>query len=203
MEPDSPKDKHIREVYEAQIRECFGRVAYSHKTHEKQADDLLGVLSRLKMWQIVLSTIVTGTLVANIFGDNTYAKIGVAVLSATLTLINTYFKNYDLGQLGQKHKDAADKLWNVRESYISLIADIVAVNTTPDRIVERRDELQKQLAVIYASAPRTNSASYQQAQTALQQNEDLTFSEAEIDAFLPDSLKKSSRREQISKPNGL
>ena len=200
MEQNSQKAEHIFEVYEAQIRECFGRVAYSHKTHEKQADGLLDKLGRWKLWQIVISTVVTGTLIASIFGVNTYTKVAVAVLSAILTFINTFFKNYDLGQLGQKHKDAADKLWNVRESYISLIADIVAVNTTPESIVKRRDDLQRQLGAIYASAPRTNSASYQKAQTALQQNEDLTFSEAEIDAFLPKNLKMSHRRGPSSQP---
>ena len=41
------------QILEGQLRECFGRVVYSHKTHEKCADILLKRLSRmLKLWQI-------------------------------------------------------------------------------------------------------------------------------------------------------
>ena len=191
---------HIFEVYEAQLRECFGRVAYSHKTHEKQADAVLDKLGRWKMVQLIVSIVVTGALIVNIFGTNTLTKIAVTVLSAILTFFNSYLKNYDLGQIAQKHKDAADKLWNIRESYISLLADIVAKNISVTEIVKRRDDLQKSLSTVYSSAPRTNSSSYKKAQSALQSNEDLTFSEAEIDAFLPECLKKSKRK-VVGSPN--
>ncbi len=55
----------------------------------------------------------------------------------------------------------------------------------------RRDELQAQLHSIYKTAPHTNSKAYSEAQDALQNREDLTFSDAEIDAFLPGALKKT------------
>ena len=44
-------------ILEGQLRECFGRVVYSHKTHEKCADMLLSRLARIKLWQIILSAI--------------------------------------------------------------------------------------------------------------------------------------------------
>jgi hypothetical protein len=47
---------------EAQLRECFGRVAYSHKAHEKCADSCHVKLSRLKIAQIALSAVRTGGL---------------------------------------------------------------------------------------------------------------------------------------------
>jgi hypothetical protein len=45
---------HIN-VLEGQLRECYGRVVYSHKTHEKCADILLERQGRIKFWQIVIS----------------------------------------------------------------------------------------------------------------------------------------------------
>jgi len=43
-----------RNFLEGQLRECYGRVVYSHKTHEKCADILLERLSAIKLWQIIL-----------------------------------------------------------------------------------------------------------------------------------------------------
>ena len=58
---------HIN-VLEGQLRECYGRVVYSHKTHEKCADILLERQGRIKFWQIVISAAVTGGIVSTFFG---------------------------------------------------------------------------------------------------------------------------------------
>ena len=52
-----------QELLEAQIRECFGRVTYSHKTHEKCADILLSSNACIKLWQMILSGQVTADVV--------------------------------------------------------------------------------------------------------------------------------------------
>ena len=66
MEPHSKTDDtpDSRAILEGQLRECFGRVVYAHKTHEKAADILLTRLSRIKFSQIVLSALTTGGFIA-------------------------------------------------------------------------------------------------------------------------------------------
>ena len=49
------------------MRDCYGRVVYSHKTHEKCADILLSRLSTIKLWQIILSSITTAGFIAALF----------------------------------------------------------------------------------------------------------------------------------------
>jgi len=191
MEPTSPPD-----AFEAQVRECFGRVAYSHKTHEKCADILQAKLRLLKNTQIALSVVVSGTLIVTVVGHDAWSKIIATVLSAVLAGINLYFKNYNYGELAQTHKEAADQLWNVRESYLSLLTDMVTGAISMDKAMERRDKLQKDLSVIYSKAPRTNTVAYKAAQRALKINEDLTFSAEEIDAFLPQPLKRAKKANQ-------
>jgi hypothetical protein len=186
MEPTSPP-----EVFEAQVRECFGRVAYSHKTHEKCADILQAKLRWLKNTQIALSVVVSGTLIVTVLGHDAWSKIIATALSAVLAGINLYFKNYNFGELAQTHKEAADQLWNVRESYLSLLTDMTTGAISMEKAMDRRDRLQKDLSVIYSKAPRTNTIAYRSAQRALQINEDLTFSAEEIDAFLPQPLKRA------------
>jgi len=192
MEPTSPVDKNAHVILVSQIRECFGRVVYSHKTHEKCADILLHRQSYLKNTQIILSVLVSGSLMADLAKNAFIHPTIPAVLATVLLGINLYFKNYNFGQIAQNHKETADKLWNIRESYISLIADLTGDSISAVDAMNRRDKLQNQTSAIYAAAPRTNSTAYKKAQIALQFKEDMTFSVAEIDAFLPSPLKLST-----------
>ena len=63
-----------------QVREIFGRTVYSHKTHEKCAEQFLAWHSRLNNAQIVLSAILTGSLLLAVFGDSRPATITGAVI---------------------------------------------------------------------------------------------------------------------------
>lgn len=184
---DSPES---RRVLEGQLRESFGRVVYSHKTHEKCADILLDRLSTIKIWQIVLSAITTGGFVSTFLGaGEAGAGIGVLV-STSLLVLNAYTKNYDLGELAQKHKQSANDIWLIREKYLSLITDLAIGEKPLEALQEDRDSLVEELHAVYAGAPSTTFQAYRKAQEALKHNEDMTFSDDEIDAFLPKELKR-------------
>ena len=180
-------------MLEAQLRECFGRVVYSHKTHEKCADILLDRLATIKVWQIVLSAFTTAGFIATIFGAGKCGAILGTILSTVLLALNAYTKNYDLGTLAQKHKQTASHLWLIREKYLSLITDLVMGEKPIEKLQQERDGLLKELHEAYSSAPPTTGNAYAKAQEALKIKEDLTFSEAEIDAFLPKELKRGKK----------
>jgi hypothetical protein len=184
---------HSEEILEAQLRECFGRVVYSHKTHEKCADILLSRLSTIKVWQIALSAITTGGFLSTFFGSGEIgAGIGV-VISTALLVLNAYTKNYDLGELAQKHRGAAADLWLIREQYLTLLTDLRGASQSLTEIMSARNTLLKDLHAVYTGAPSTTFQAYKKAQEALQRFEDLTFSDSEIDAFLPSELKKANK----------
>lgn len=179
---------------ESQIRECFGRVAYAHKTHEKCADICASRLARIKLWQIVLSAITTGGLITVLFGAKDVSHISalVAALTSTILLgLNAYMKDNDPGQLSERHKKVATELWNIRESYLSVLADLRS-GQTEEELRARRDDLQSKLVTIYETAPRTTDKAYEKAQHGLQDKEELTFSESELDALLPPALRGKS-----------
>jgi hypothetical protein len=192
---------HSRQVLEGHLRECYGRVVYTHKTHEKCCDLLLAKWSRIKVWQIILSAATTAGFLSVAFGTGTAGAIFGAAVSTTLLALNAYTKNYDLGELAQKHKQAANTLWVIREKYLALITDLVMGEKPIEKLQEERDALTKQLGAAYASAPATNSAGYKKAQEALKFNEDLTFSDKEIDAFLPKELRRTYK-DQNQLPSG-
>jgi len=179
-----------RSVFEGQLRECYGRVVYSHKTHEKCADILLERLSKIKLWQIVLSAITTAGFIAAVFGLGKFGAVIGAFVSTTLLTLNAYTKNYELGELSQKHKSAAADLWIIREKYLSLITDLRMGKKPIELLQEERDILLEDLHEVYSGAPSTTYEAYRKAQEALQKLEDMTFSDEEIDAFLPKELKK-------------
>jgi len=195
METLIPPEASARKAgpLEDQIREFYARVAYSHKVHEKCADIYHGRLRVLKLWQIGLAAITTGGLIATIFGEGVTATIVATVTSAILLALNTYTKEHDLGELAQKHANTAGDLWNMRESYLSLLTDLVGGAVSDGDVRTKRDILQEALRNIYQSAPRTISKAYAAAQAALKVKEELTFSQEEIDVLLPPQLRRDKK----------
>jgi hypothetical protein len=182
-------------VLEGQLRECFGRVVYSHKTHEKCADILLTHHKWIKISQIILSALVTGGILSTPLFDEwkLFVTVASATLSTALLVLNSYTKDYDLGELAQKHRRAGADLWLVREKYLSLLTDIRIGDKPREEIVAYRDKLLGELHATYTGAPSTDIKAYAAAQKALKDLGDMTFSDAEIDAFLPTELKRTPR----------
>jgi len=154
-------------------------------------------LHRLKIVQIVLAAVTTGGIVTTILSSHEVefiAKITSAVLSTALLIVNAYAKDIDPGQQSEKHKETATALWNVRESYLALITDLRQGSLDVGPIRAKRDELQATLAKIYQMAPRTTGNAYRDAQAGLQHNEELTFSDSELDQLLPPTLRTTHER---------
>ncbi|TPP06968.1 SLATT domain-containing protein [Rhizobium glycinendophyticum] len=179
------------EALESQIRECFGRVVYAHKTHEKDGDLCAQTLRRFKLLQIIVSSITASGTLAVLLADELWIKLATALVSLIGLFITGYMKGFDPGAAAQKHRDTAADLWVIRESYLSLLTDMASHSTTLTNATERRDQLQSALAAIYKSAPHTTPKGYLKAQEALQRLEDYTFNDGEIDKFLPPNLKKT------------
>mgnify|MGYP000878447628 CR=1 FL=1 len=177
-------------ILEAQIRECFGRVVWSHKTQEKCADIVSERHNTIKYIQIGLSALTTTGVLIAVFGEHKIIGIIAAILSAILFAINTYVKDHDLGEIAQKHSDSASDLWNIREEYFSLLTDLKAEVIGLEQLIQKRDLLQDRLSNVYKGSPRTINKAYKEATKALKLNEELTLSDNEINMFLPNELKK-------------
>lgn len=188
---DQTSQAHRDIEIEHQIRECFARVVYSHKTHEKQAEITARWFARLQIFQISLGALTSSGLLAAILFNELYLQVGTAVLSLLSLFVSGYMKGNDLGAQSQRHRDTAADLWSIRESYLSLLVDYTSKNIDLQETRARRDDLQEQLGTIYKSAPGTTEKAYKLAQTALKSQEDYTFNEGEIDKFLPASLRNN------------
>lgn len=187
-----------RAQLESQIRECYGRCAYTHKIHEKMAERLATNQKRGKWANIILSALITGGAVGALFKADTgllqYAEYVAAALSILSLIFNAYLKDLDPGALAQQHRESASGIWNIRESYLSLIADSLDDQIPIQELRERRNALQAALHDIYLAAPFTDGKAYAEAQRGLKDNEELMFTEKEIDDMLPHTMRRSSRR---------
>ena len=139
--------------------------------------------------QITLSALTTTGILVAVFGENKVIGILSAILSAILFGLNAYTKDYDLGEISQKHSNSASDLWNIRESYLSLLTDLKTEKLSLEEIIEKRNVLQENLHNTYKGAPRTISAAYTAATKGLKVNEELTFSNDEINNLLPKELR--------------
>ena len=193
MEPhfqaEASEDRRI--ILDAQIRELFGRVVYSHKAHEKEADIISAISSRIKLGQIVLPAISTGGFLTVLLGTGWWGSLVGAICSAALLALNLYTRNYELGKQAQQHRDAAISIWAIREKYLSLITDMAMGCDTLSHIQRKRDALADELKDTYANSPSTSEAAYKKAHEALNLREEMTFSSSEVDSFLPQALRRT------------
>lgn len=176
----------------AQVRESFGRVAYSQKTHEKQAD----ICFARHRWQqgtlIALTAVSSGTFLATVvglMGNPIVASLVTSSIALTVTWLSLGAKTFKFADEADAHRSIASELWDVRESYISLIADLMSGTVSPAEARERRAELQEKTREAYSGAPRTSSKAYTRAQDGLKNKEELTFTSREIDHLLPEALR--------------
>lgn len=179
------------ETLEGQLREMYGRAAYTHKTHEKMADQSISKYKWIKTVEITLSSLSASSLILAVLGDTRCATIVGALLSTVLLGFLLYFKEANLGEQAQKHTVTASKLWGIRERLLSTLVDL---HRTGDGTIAAvsRDEINSELEGIYKAAPRTDSKAYAAAQEALKNQEELYFSDDELDHLLPKQLRKEN-----------
>lgn len=184
----------------AQVRESFGRVVYSHKTHEKQAD----ICFTKHRWQqtalIGLTAVSSGTFliaVVGLLGDPVLTGLVTSSVALLVTWISLGAKTFRFSDESEAHRGIASRLWDIRESYISLIADLMSNTITNAEGRARRDELQVAARDAYSDAPRASPKSFARAQAGLKENEEMTFTSHEIDLFLPEALRLDEGKQRL------
>lgn len=148
---------------------------------------------RLRYQKLLNAALLTVTAYGTIdvlVTDRTWAKVLAAVTSmlALFTSVSQLSTNID--KLAEQHRSAGHSLWLIREEYIHLIADLKAGAIDEVEGRRLRDILTQRTARVYESVPDTDGKAYKEAQKALKNNEELTFTTREIDLLLPAALRE-------------
>lgn len=176
-----------KERIRSQIENNFGKVSYSLTAHEKEIQTLKSSESKIKIAQIILSAIASGSFITAFLSQYLVAKGLAAIISVVLLCLNSYSLKFDLATQISAHTKAADNLWIVREDYLSLLTDFN--DLTIEKIREQRDFLQKKTAETYSSSPRTTNKSYKETQRALKDEEEQYFTIEELNQLLPPAIR--------------
>ncbi|WP_237841666.1 SLATT domain-containing protein [Cellulosimicrobium cellulans] len=161
---------------------------YTHKTHEKDRERLArhGVVSK---WGNIGLCALTFGGVLTALGTNERLVLIVSAVLATLSAGYALFQlSFDPARSAEAHRAAAKSLLMLRNRYIDLLADIASGDLSMDEIRRRRDELETDTSSVYKLAPDTSPSAYAAAQDALKVKEDMTFSDDELNKFLPGAL---------------
>ncbi|WP_405379912.1 SLATT domain-containing protein [Phascolarctobacterium sp.] len=182
MEPDS-----LRDDLKIQMRESYGRVVYSYTTHLKEIDILVNDYKYLRSWNIVVISLTSCGALGNLLADCLCWKVFLALLSVVSLYFTFYFNEHERLEEIRRHQVVADKLWKIREEYVSILTDLELYDFK--ELIKKRDNLTEQVGVIYSEAPRTSVQAYEEAKQALKHNEEQFFNPEEIDLMLPAHLR--------------
>ena len=171
------------------IRETFGRLVYTHKTHEKQVEMLITTSRGLRWAELLLIALAAGGAIGVLLGSGFPFQLATAILATLATAVTLYQLSFDPDRSIEDHRKSARRLWLIRERYINLLADIADGAIDEEEARHRRDNLLADLHAVYQDSPPTSRRAYAAAQTALKLHEEMTFSDGEIDQFLPASLR--------------
>ena len=175
------------------VRDSYASVVWSHKIQEKQADIYAEKFKKMETVNIGAASLTSVGIVALIFTDPLWLKLVSALISFATVYITAYFKSFDLQKFITSHKAAANKLIAVRDQYKVLLTEIKLKVDSVENLLARYKELVEKTDAIYLEAPTTTDESVVKASKALKIKKDNTFTDAEIDSFLPLSLRRENK----------
>ncbi len=176
------------------IRQTYANTVFTHKVQEVAAEvqkknDLYIKLTNILLVSIVLILLFLQTAYPQ---KNFISYIGAGVtISEVIFLIIQLTFSFE--QKAIMHKNSALKYMELRDRYKSLIADIMSEAIDKEIIINRRDLLLHEYQIISDLSPNTSNREYVEAQKKLNKKgvvkgEEFTWSDEEIDHFLPEKL---------------
>ena len=177
------------------VRQSYANTVFTHKVQEVAAQAQSNNADKIKILNIVITAVVLILLVVQTACPSeiilSYIAAGITVAEVVFLIVQLTF-NFD--QKSVLHKNSALKYMGLRDQYRLLIADIMNDTLDEKNIMSRRDSLQYQYQVISDLAPQTSPENYTDAQKRLNKRgaisgEEFTWSDEEIDWFLPETLR--------------
>lgn len=177
------------------IRQCFASAVFTHKVQEVAAERQAKKVFLIKITNIIFVIVVLTMLLLQSYNQQnqlfTYIGAGITVAEIIFLIIQLTF---GFEQQVVMHKNSALKYMNLRDNFKLLIVDIMNNDITSESLKVKRDLLQREHQTISDLAPQTGRVDYSQAQLRLNKRgvvsgEDFTWSDEEIDWFLPENLR--------------
>lgn len=167
-----------------EIKETFGRVAYTHKTQEKDAELKVNAARRIKITNLIIIGVTAAAAVVAPLLQSSVAAWTAAVAAVIASVFAALQLSFDPAAEATSHRVAAKAYLALRNEYRTLLADIHAGAVSVDKVRTRRDALARELAHLDSTAPQTSRKAYAAARAALRGAEALTFDDDEYRKLL-------------------
>ncbi len=185
----------------ATLRFYFAQCVFMNNIHYKAHNRLTKVQNKYRNITIGISGLTLIAIFLYTIGleENLIQLLRVLsycgmVLTAT-SLIFTMYSKEDIGEIKSQHKNIAEEYKILRDNYMLLIEEAMSCTNDEKIIREKGQEFQQMYSSIGKYAPATSYNDYKKAQkgSGLGNNndEEFTWSDKEIDKFLPVQLRIS------------
>lgn len=177
------------------VRQSFANTVFTHKVQEVAAEFKEEKVTYVKVTNIFFVALVLIMMIVQTANSQnsifSYIGSGIAVGEIIFLIIQLSF-NFE--QRVVLHKNSALKYMQLRDKYRALITDIMNEREPRKKLISRRDLLQSEYQVISDLSPQTGQKEYKKAQQRLHTTgatggEHFTWSDKEIDQFLPEHLR--------------
>jgi hypothetical protein len=173
------------------IRLSFGAAATSYRAHSRAAARLSARAWQTRVTVMVLLGLATAASLVALTGVR-QIQIAAAVLSGLALLAHAIGISLDFEPRAYAHRTCAARLWQICEKYRALLAEVHDGLVDLPAVTVRRDELMREVQVVYEHALPADRDAYQIARDALGAGESAP-SDQEIDRLLPASLRQPAR----------
>ena len=172
------------------IRLSFATIAGAYESHAAAA-------GRLARWNWYARLSLVALLAATAVLSFLAMERGQAFQIATLVVAIAAFVGYTVGvalDLESRiygHRSSAARFWLLTERYRALLAEVHDEALDGGAIAARRDALMEEARACFEHAPPADRQTYDIARKALAGTGRTGYSEEEIDALLPASLRRA------------
>ena len=120
--PDNLSSNSNREIMLGVARELYGRVAWTHKTHEKEREIWSKKVHSEKWWNIFLVALTTILATLGAVFDDRSLFIFTSVTGAISTGLLIYQLSFNTCKIESDQRSTAKKLLVIRDKYLILIS---------------------------------------------------------------------------------
>lgn len=181
-------DIHVEPIL-ATARELYGRVVYSHKTHEQEREIWARKACTMNRINIMLTSLTTMFAVVSAAVKPAWALILTALFAAATVGFTLYQSGFDPVGKETQHRVAAKELLWIREQLLLLITQCHIQSSNLSQLERTLELVTREVTAVYKFAPNTSPEAYAAADGMIKRGH-FTFSDDEIDAMLPTNLRK-------------
>jgi len=171
------------------VRLSFASVLASYEAHAEAAAKLARWSSYSKLGLLAVSGVTT--VVATIATQGGFGwQVTTALLAAAVFISAAIYVATNQQPLMYGHRVSAARLWVICEKYRALIAELHDGTIDPALLQERRNALIHETATVMEQVTPDDRYTYEIAKESLSGPKGAGYSDAVIDRYLPEGLRK-------------